>query len=90
MAPSFSSLELALPVGLALPSLGVGLGRGWPFGSGLERPRPKREKARPEREGQGPSHKGRKGRTTQESRKGEAGPDPKGEDGKAHLLLIYI
>ena len=42
VAPSFSSSGLALPVGLALPSLGRGRnsfsGEGWPFGSGLARP----------------------------------------------------
>ena len=82
------------PSGRVGPSLGqgsvffigvrVGLpsrGRGWPFGSGLARARPKRGMARPSQKGEkwkarGPAR--RKGR-------GGARPDPEGEDWKAHF-----
>ena len=99
VAPSFSWVGLALPVGLAIPSLGVGVGpsgpsgrvdpsfpwvrvgifsggEGWPFGSGLARPRSKRGKGQAlpksgEWEGKGPSQKERKVR-------GQARPKIKG------------
>ena len=85
VGPSFSSLGFALPVGLALPSLGVAVGpSGWGW---LARPRPKRGEgqAQPERgewEGQGPSKKERKGRALT----GRVRPDqtPKIEDVTAH------
>ena len=58
VAPSFSSLGLALPVGLALPSLRVGVdpsGRGWPDPKG-KRPGPVK-KGRIERPGAQPKGK---------------------------------
>ena len=65
--------------------VGVGpSGRGW---RGLD---PKGRRPDQKGKARGPATREGRGRTTQESRKGEAGPDPKGEDGKAHLLLIYI
>ena len=91
VSPSSLGLELALPTlwvgvrpsGLVGPSflwVGIGLfsrGRGWPFGSGLARPRPKRgegqtQPKRVEWEGQEPSQK-----EGQES----ARPDPRVKEG---------
>ena len=48
VAPSFFSLELAFPVGLALPSLGVRVG---PSGRVWPGPDPKEEKSRPSQKG---------------------------------------
>ena len=87
----------------SLPWVGVGLlsrvmvgpsflGEGWPFGSGLARPKGEGQPKRGEREGQGPAkRKGRGGAVlTQEQRRLEVGVRPSFLGRMGRLMIMVV